>query len=261
MEELNNNQRVHFPIFDSHLHIVDPRFPLVANQGYLPDTFTVDDYRARTAQFQIIGGAIVSGSFQAEDQTYLLDALQRLGPGFVGVTQLSATVSDQEIQQLNAAGVRAVRFNVRRGGVEVLKKLETLARRVYDLAGWHAELYIDSRDLAELAPLLASLPRVCIDHLGLSQAGFDVLLRLVEQGIYVKATGFGRVDFAVPQALQAIAAVNPAALLFATDLPCPRAPRPFLDSDVDLVIEALGDSLARRVFSENALAFYHPGHE
>lgn len=259
MEELAVNRFMHFPIFDSHMHIVDPRFPLVANQGYLPDIFTVEDYRARTAPFQIIGGAIVSGSFQAEDQTYLLDALQRLGPGFVGVTQLPATVSDQEIQQLNAAGVRAVRFNVRRGGAGVLNKLETLARRVYDLAGWHAELYIDSRDLAELSPLLTSLPRVCIDHLGLSQAGFNDLLRLVEHGAYVKATGFGRVDFAVPQALKAIAAVNPAALMFATDLPCPRAPRPFQDSDVELVIEALGEPLARRVFSENALAFYHPG--
>ncbi|GCE08459.1 amidohydrolase family protein [Dictyobacter aurantiacus] len=259
MDELIVHKLAQFPIFDSHMHIVDPRFPLVANQGYLPDPFTVEDYRARTAPFHIIGGAVVSGSFQAEDQTYLLDALERLGPGFVGVTQLPVTVPDQEILRLHAAGVRAVRFNFRRGGTEVLEKLETLARRVYDLAGWHAELYIDSTYLTELAPLLTSLPRVCIDHLGLSQAGFTDLLRLVEQGAYVKATGFGRVDFDVPQALKAISTVNPGALVFATDLPCPRAPRPFQDSDVELVIEALGESLARRVFSENALGLYHPG--
>ena len=30
------------PVFDAHLHIVDPRFPLVENNGYLPDPFTVD---------------------------------------------------------------------------------------------------------------------------------------------------------------------------------------------------------------------------
>ncbi|GLV55184.1 2-pyrone-4,6-dicarboxylate hydrolase [Dictyobacter sp. S3.2.2.5] len=258
MAELNLNRRAHLPIFDSHMHIIDPRFPLVANQGYLPETFTVEDYRARTAQFPIIGGAVVSGSFQGEDQTYLIDALERLGPGFVGVTQLPVTVPDQEILQLHAAGVRAVRFNFRRGGADVLEKLETLARRVYDLAAWHAELYIDSKYLAELAPLLTSLPRVCIDHLGLSQAGFNDLLHLVERGAYVKATGFGRVDFDVPQALKAIAAVNPAALVFATDFPCPRAPRPFQDSDVELVIDALGESLARHVFSENAIALYHP---
>lgn len=31
------------PVFDAHLHIVDPLFPLVENNGYLPDPFTVDD--------------------------------------------------------------------------------------------------------------------------------------------------------------------------------------------------------------------------
>jgi fluoroacetyl-CoA thioesterase len=66
-----------FQLFDAHLHIVDPRFPLVANHGYVPDPFTVDDYRERLA-----GGAVVSGSFQAFDQDYLLDALRRLGPSF-----------------------------------------------------------------------------------------------------------------------------------------------------------------------------------
>ena len=35
------------PLFDAHFHIVDPRFPLVPNRGYLPDRYTVSDYRAR----------------------------------------------------------------------------------------------------------------------------------------------------------------------------------------------------------------------
>ena len=35
-----------------------------------------------------MGGAVVSGSFQGFDQSYLLDALDQLGPSFVGVTQL-----------------------------------------------------------------------------------------------------------------------------------------------------------------------------
>ena len=77
-------------VFDTHLHIVDPRFPLVPNQGYLPDPFTVDDYRAR---FTAAGGAVVSGSFQAYDQTYLIDALQRLGPTFVGVAQVPPDIT------------------------------------------------------------------------------------------------------------------------------------------------------------------------
>jgi len=43
--------------------------------------------------------AVVSGSFHGFDQSYLLDALALLGPGFVGVTQLPATVTDDEIRE------------------------------------------------------------------------------------------------------------------------------------------------------------------
>jgi predicted TIM-barrel fold metal-dependent hydrolase len=125
-------------IFDSHLHILDPRFPLVPNQGYLPDPFTVDDYRARTANLGVVGGAVVSGSFQAFDRSYLVDALERLGPGFVGVVQLPATVTDEEVVRLAGAGVRALRFNQSRGGSEDLRHLEALARRVDELAAPHA---------------------------------------------------------------------------------------------------------------------------
>jgi predicted TIM-barrel fold metal-dependent hydrolase len=52
-------------LFDAHLHIVDPRFPLVASDGYVPEPFTVDDYRARTARLQVRGGAVVSGRSNA----------------------------------------------------------------------------------------------------------------------------------------------------------------------------------------------------
>ena len=243
-------------IFDAHLHVIDPRFPLQPNRGYLPSPFTAEDYLKRTAPLNVVGGAVVSGSFQAFDQGYLLDALGRLGPSFVGVTQLSASVSDEEVLRLHAAGVRAVRFNLYRGGSESLDHLERLALRVHDLAGWHAELYVDSKDLPELEPRLAALPRVTIDHLGMTRDGYPALLRLVERGVKVKATGFGRVELEVSGALREIAAVDPGALIFGTDLPGTRAERPFEESDVDLVAETLGEPLADRVLRENALHWY-----
>lgn len=246
-------------IFDGHLHVIDPRFPLVPNRGYLPDPFTTRDYLQRTSALELVGGAVVSGSFQAFDQGYLLDALERLGPSFVGVTQLPASVTDEEVLRLHAAGVRAVRFNLYRGGSESLDHLERLALRVHDLAGWHAELYVGSEDLPELEPRLATLPRVAIDHLGMTRDGYPALLRLVERGAKVKATGFGRVDLDVPEALREIAAVDPGALIFGTDLPGTRAERPFEEADVGLIVEALGETLARRVLRENALDWYLRG--
>jgi predicted TIM-barrel fold metal-dependent hydrolase len=242
--------------FDAHLHIIDRRFPLIPNQGYLPDAFTCRDYRERLKGYDLLGGAVVSGSFQGFDQTYLCTALRELGSGFVGVTQLPASVSDREILELAAAGVRALRFNLKRGGSEEIAHLDRLARRVFDLANWHVELYVDARELPPLVQVLAALPAVSIDHLGLSGEGFSHLLRLVEHGVKVKATGFGRVDFDVRQALRTIYDRNPQALMFGTDLPSTRAPRPYRAEDLLLIRETLGEQGAAAVLQQNAMRFY-----
>ena len=52
-----------FEFFDSHLHIIDPRFPLLPNDGYLPEPFTFENYLSRLAEYRLLGGAIVSASF------------------------------------------------------------------------------------------------------------------------------------------------------------------------------------------------------
>jgi len=243
-------------IFDAHFHIIDTRYPLVPNQGYLPPPFSAEDYLARVRQLNITGGAVVSGSFQAFDQQYLIAALQTLGPGFVGVTQIPADITDREIQHLHEAGVRAVRFNVQRGGSEGVEHLERLARHVFDLVGWHTELYINSVMLKELLPVLKQLPGVSIDHLGLSKEGLPYLLELVSYGAKVKATGFSRCNFNVVEAMQQIMDVNPAALMFGTDLPSTRAPEPFKDEDMQLIKDNFPRESARRILYQNGIDFY-----
>lgn len=244
--------------FDSHLHIIDPHFPIIENQGFVPEPFTCEDYADRTSDFQVIGGAVVSGSFQGFDQTYLLDALQKLGTTYAGVTQIPHTTSDEEIIRLNQHGVKAIRFNVKRGGSEDISQLTYFAERVYELVGWHSELYIDSKEITpDIAKAISSLPAVSIDHLGLSDQGFETLLSLVDKGVRVKATGFGRVDFNVRQAIRSISSVNPRALMFGTDLPSTRANRPFENTDLDILLDALGDSnLSEKVLYRNAVEWY-----
>lgn len=245
-----------FPLFDSHFHIIDKRFPLVPNNNYLPDEFTCDDYLARTSAYNLCGGAIVSGSFQAFDQTYLIAALKNLGPGFVGVTQLPATTTDAEIIALHNVGVRALRFNLKRGSSEEVSQLSNLANRVYDIAGWHIELYVDSKELPDLYNTIVNLPAVSIDHLGLSKAGLNLLIKLAEKNVRVKATGFSRVDFDVAHTLKDIYSANPKALMFGTDLPSTRAPKSYSDEDFSCVVDALGAENAKAAFSYNALEFY-----
>lgn len=238
-------------MFDAHFHIVDPAYPLIPNNGYLPEPFSVEDYLGRVAPYGIDGGAIVSGSFQSFDQGYLRAALGRLGPGWVGVTQLDPSTSDEEIVSLDAAGVRAVRFTLARGGgLDV-----ALAQRVHALVGWHAELYVDAVMLPSLSPSLDALPAFSIDHLGLSEAGLPALLDAVARGARVKATGFGRLGMDVAQTLRRIDAVDPQALLLGTDLPGTRAPRAFSPEDLTLISDALGSDALERL-SENARRWY-----
>lgn len=224
----------------------------------MPDNFSSDDYLDRTSGYDLRGGAIVSGSFQAFDQSYLIDALDHLGPEFVGVTQLPSSVTDEELQRLNQKDIRALRFNLKRGGSETIDNLDSMARRVHEVVGWHTELYIDSREIEPIFDILKSLPAVSIDHLGLSQEGLDTLIKLVENDVKVKATGFGRVDFDVTQALISLYDANPESLMFGTDLPSTRANRPYSDDDISMVIDALGEEASNRVFYQNAIDFYKP---
>jgi hypothetical protein len=186
----------------------------------------------------VSGGAVVAGSFQGFDQTHLLEALERLGPGFVGVTQLPPAVSDEAILALDRAGVRAVRFNLRRGGaLDVV-----LALRVHELAGWHTEVY--ATDLPAHEDRLRALPRLCVDHLGMNPEGLAAAVRL---GAMVKAT---------PRFEGDLRSVDPERLLFGTDLPGTRAPRRFRPADLERVREVAPAALA-----DNARRWYRLPHD
>ena len=243
-------------IFDAHFHIIDLAFPIKENQGYMPPSYVVADYQHETTDVNVCGGAIVSSSFQGFDQGYLLKALKEMGPSFCGVTQLPFTVTDEEIVNLHHNGVRALRFNIQRGGSEDVSKLDYFARRVYDLVGWHSELYIDAKELPDIASTIKALPAVSIDHLGLSEEGLPHLLKLVDKGVRVKATGFGRVELNVENALKSIYDVNPDSLMFGTDLPSTRAKRPFEYDDVELIQQLFDEEAAEKIFYTNALKWY-----
>ena len=52
------------------------------------------------------------------------------------------------------------------------------------------------------------MPLVSIDHLGLTNEGFEDLKELVEQGVYVKATGFGRIEVEPIQTMRELMDIN-----------------------------------------------------
>lgn len=250
-------------IFDGHFHIIDPAFPLVENQGFVPDFYPVEDYKKELEGMgiELVGGAVVSGSFQGFDQTYFAGALGKLGKTFVGVTQLDPNTSDEEILKLDEQGIKSIRFNLFRGYSSTLEEIEELANRVFGLCGWKTELYLDATKIDDaFRSLIFKLPKVSIDHLGMrKRASSDLLKEIVSKGIPIRVTGFGRVDYTreeVQALLKELYAENPAALIFGTDLPSTRAQYRFSAQDIRLVQEALGENNAQDVLYKNGVSWY-----
>lgn len=247
------------PIFDAHFHIVDPRFPLIAQDDKPPESYTSADYRQAVEGLGFAGGTIISGSFQAFDQEYLVAALAELGPFYVGVTQIPQSMLDHEILRLHEGGVRAVRYDLRRNPAESVARIESFAKRLHKLCGWHIEIYADLSKLsADEISILARLPKLAIDYLGLNEPGLIHAVELARGGAKVKAAGFGRVWLDPVKAMEAIAAASPDALMFGSDLPATRARRPFEPADLGLIESALGAELARKALYQTALEFYRP---
>ena len=244
-------------VFDSHFHIIDYRFRMSENKGFYPPEFTLDNYLQKTKKMglDVIGGAVVAGSFHGEDVEHIKDTLNRLGKNFVGVINLPSKISREKVIELDKIGVRALRFNLFRMGGWNASDIERIAKFVYEVAGWHVEFYISSKEIPYLCSLLLKLPKLSIDHMGLSIEGLKELLLLVEKGVMVKATGFGRLD-APPQVfIKEILKVNPYSLMFGTDMPSTRAAKPFERQDLELLLDVAGE-YAPFVLFKNAFRFY-----
>jgi predicted TIM-barrel fold metal-dependent hydrolase len=134
----------------------------------------------------------------------MLAALKAQPEKFRGVAVISNNVnefSDQELEQLHAAGVRGIRCNM----VDVTNKtadlpiqnLKSLAERIKPF-GWHLELLIHVNEYPDLAKIFEDFPiDLVFGHFGYSHAkhgiqdpGFQGLLELLKnRQAWVKMTG------------------------------------------------------------------------
>lgn len=155
---------------DAHCHVFGPakHFPYAPERKYTPcdapkeKLFELRDYLGFSRN------VIVQASCHGTDNSALIDALKSADDSARGVAIVSPDISDSELHEMDAAGVRAVRFNFLKRLVDVTPKEEFLriAERVAKL-DWHIVVYFESQDLEELTPFLQSLPTVVVvDHMG-----------------------------------------------------------------------------------------------
>lgn len=155
---------------DAHCHVFGPAdaFPYAPERKYTP----CDAGKEKLFQLRDFLGfqrnVIVQASCHGRNNDALVDALNAAGDLARGVAVVGPDITDQQLAQMDNAGVRAVRFNFVKRLVDATPKSVFLrtAERIARL-GWHIVVYFEAPDLEELIPFLKQLPTtVVVDHMG-----------------------------------------------------------------------------------------------
>ena len=176
---------------DAHCHVFGPAadFPFAPERKYTPCDAGKDRLFALRDFLGFDRNVIVQATCHGKDNRALVDALRASGGRARGVATVGEEVSEAELAELHAAGVRGVRFNFlkRLADFTPHEVLRRIAGKVAPL-GWHVVVYFEAPDLPELAPLFTSLPTtVVVDHmgrpdvsLGVEHPQFQAFIRLLD---------------------------------------------------------------------------------
>lgn len=152
---------------DAHIHVIDPRFAVADGSTPAPGR-TLADWQRMAGPLGLSRAVVVQAKVHGTDPACLLDALAQLQGRGRGIAVADTSVSDAELQQWHAAGVRGLRFSLWNpaDAVVSLAMIEPLAQRIAEL-GWHAQLHMSAEQILEAQGVIRRLPvPVVFDHLG-----------------------------------------------------------------------------------------------
>ncbi len=155
---------------DAHCHVFGPgdRFPYAPERKYTPCDAPKEKLRQLRDHLGFSRNVIVQATCHGADNRALVDALRTSNDLARGVATVKSDVTDEQLTELHAAGVRGVRFNFVKRLVDVLpfEPLRQIAARIYKF-GWHIVIYFEAHELPELYDFFTSLPTVVVvDHMG-----------------------------------------------------------------------------------------------
>ena len=193
---------------DCHVHICGPVsvYRYSPDRIYTPPDALLPDYLKMLSTLGVQRAVFVQPSVYGLDNTVMIKAMEKAGSRFRGVAVVDHSVSAEELDRLNKAGVRGVRFNL----VDVadpqgelpLEKLKHLAERIKPFQ-WHVELLVRVDSLPGFDEMFADIPvDIVVGHMGymrppqdINAPGFQALLRLVRTGrCWVKLTAPYRIS-------------------------------------------------------------------
>lgn len=155
---------------DAHCHVFGPggQFPYAPERKYTPCDAGKEQLFALRDHLGFERNVIVQATCHGADNRALVDACVNSGGRARGVATVKRDVSDQDLHELHAAGIRGVRFNFVKRLVDFTPKdeLMEIAHRIAKL-GWHIVVYFEAVDLPELWDFFSGLPTdLVVDHMG-----------------------------------------------------------------------------------------------
>ena len=99
---------------DTHAHIMGPaaRYAYSPARIYTPPDCLLADYLHMLDTLGVERAVLVQPSVYGTDNSAMLDAMKAAGGRLRGVAVVADDVTDAELQELDAAGVRGVRVNI-----------------------------------------------------------------------------------------------------------------------------------------------------
>ncbi len=155
---------------DAHCHVFGPAdvFPYAPERKYTPCDAPKEKLFALRDYLGFSRNVIVQATCHGADNRALVDALKAAKGLARGIATVRPSVTSDELQALDEAGVRGVRFNFVKRLVDATPREVYLgiAERIAEL-GWHIVVYFEAHELADLVPFLNSLPTTnAVDHMG-----------------------------------------------------------------------------------------------
>ena len=155
---------------DAHCHVFGPGnlFPYAPERKYTPCDASKEQLFALRDHLGFDKNVIVQATCHGSDNRALVDALKASNNKARGVATVNRHVTDAELQDMHAAGVRGTRFNFVRRLADFTPRevLLEIANRIAPL-GWHVVIYFEAVDLPELYDFFTALPTtVVVDHMG-----------------------------------------------------------------------------------------------
>ena len=155
---------------DAHCHVFGPGnvFPYAPERKYTPCDASKEQLFALRDHLGFDKNVIVQATCHGSDNRALVDALKASNGKAKGVATVNRNVTDAELQEMHAAGVRGTRFNFvkRLADFTPREVLLEIANRIAPL-GWHVVIYFEAVDLPVLYDFFTALPTtVVVDHMG-----------------------------------------------------------------------------------------------